>query len=74
MAHPNNLLTETLYENSDVAKELDLTPFYIGLLADKGILPIFARTRRGVRLYRAEDVHRLKKDREAASKPRKDQK
>ena len=52
--------TLILLESGDVAKELDLVPQTIRLLTNSGALPLAARTPRGTRLFKIEDVMALK--------------
>jgi predicted site-specific integrase-resolvase len=47
-------------EPADAAKVLDRTPATVRDYADSGRLPVAARTVRGLRLFRREDVEKLR--------------
>jgi DNA-binding transcriptional MerR regulator len=47
-------------EPADAARVLDRTPATIRDYADSGRLPVAARTVRGLRLFRREDVEKLR--------------
>lgn len=52
-----------LLEPSDVARILGLSASRVKVMADEGHLPLAGRTRRGVRLFLADAVERLRKSR-----------
>jgi len=56
-------------QSADVARVLNLTPAMVRKLADQGRLPVAERTRGGVRLFRADAVERLRRQRETARAP-----
>jgi DNA-binding transcriptional MerR regulator len=57
--------TPLLLEPIDAGRILGLSPTRVRELADEGSLPVLGRTRRGVRIFRAADVERLRQEREA---------
>ena len=46
-------------ETGDVARIIERSPARVVQLSDAGLLPIAARTERGVRLFRREDIERF---------------
>jgi DNA-binding transcriptional MerR regulator len=52
-------LIETYYEPADCGRELGVTSAAVRRLTDRGVLMPAARTLRGTRLYRREDVLRV---------------
>ena len=53
---------QVFLEPCDVARAIDRSASYVRLLAATGRLPIAAKTRRGCRLFSADDVATLKKE------------
>jgi DNA-binding transcriptional MerR regulator len=58
----------TFYEPADCARVLGVASDTVHELVDRGVLPIAARTPRGVRLCRPADVERLACARKAEAK------
>ena len=56
---------KVLLESASAGLVLALTPAQVRKLADQGVLPIEATTPRGGRLFRADVVERLRREREA---------
>lgn len=56
---------ERYLEPADAAGVLGITPQRVRDLARRGVLPVAATTPRGARLFRAEDVERLARERAA---------
>lgn len=54
---------QELLEPCDAARLLGLMPSSIHRLTERGELPLAARTPRGTRLYRQDDVERLRERR-----------
>ena len=54
-----------LWETADVARELKVVPATVRALARAGKLRVVASTPRGVRLFKPEDVERLRSARAA---------
>lgn len=57
-------MSARLLDTADVAKLIDCTPANVRALARKGRIP-FEQTASGRRVYRAEDVERLARERQA---------
>lgn len=63
MEHPGNPSVTTLLEPADCGRALNVTSAQIHRLTDRGVLTPVARTVRGTRLYRREDVEAVRKAR-----------
>lgn len=62
---PREILT-----TNDAAQDLDMSVSGVRKLADQGVLP-FMRTRKGQRLFWADDVARVLRERKAKAKAKK---
>ncbi len=60
----------TYLEANDVARRLNLSPVTIRQLVERGALQPAARTRRGTNLFVAEEVERVRRERERAEMTR----
>ena len=58
MTHPNPPI-ETYYEPADCGRVIGVTSAEVRRLTERGVLIPVARTIRGTRLYRKEDVLRV---------------